>query len=427
MFFTCGPNEAMVVSGFCRSPPVMVAGGRVFVLPCIQQIQRISLNTLTLNVKSEKVYTRHGVPISVTGIAQVKIQGQNKEMLAAACQMFLGKTEAEIAHIALETLEGHQRAIMAHMTVEEIYKDRQKFSEQVFKVASSDLVNMGISVVSYTLKDIHDDQDYLHSLGKARTAQVQKDARIGEAEAKRDAGIREAKAKQEKVSAQYLSEIEMAKAQRDYELKKAAYDIEVNTRRAQADLAYQLQVAKTKQQIEEQRVQVQVVERAQQVAVQEQEIARREKELEARVRKPAEAERYKLERLAEAEKSQLIMQAEAEAESVRMRGEAEAFAIGARARAEAEQMTKKAEAFQMYQEAAQLDMLLEKLPQVAEEISGPLTAANKITLVSSGNGTVGAAKVTGEVLDILSRLPESVERLTGVSISQVNHKPLRTA
>uniref|UniRef100_A0A8I3MX11 Flotillin n=1 Tax=Canis lupus familiaris TaxID=9615 RepID=A0A8I3MX11_CANLF len=376
---------------------------------------------------------------------EVKIQGQNKEMLAAACQMFLGKTEAEIAHIALETLEGHQRAIMAHMTVEEIYKDRQKFSEQVFKVASSDLVNMGISVVSYTLKDIHDDQDYLHSLGKARTAQVQKDARIGEAEAKRDAGIREAKAKQEKVSAQYLSEIEMAKAQRDYELKKAAYDIEVNTRRAQADLAYQLQVAKTKQQIEEQRVQVQVVERAQQVAVQEQEIARREKELEARVRKPAEAERYKLERLAEAEKacllpflspsllflsvhrSQLIMQAEAEAESVRMRGEAEAFAIGARARAEAEQMAKKAEAFQLYQEAAQLDMLLEKLPQVAEEISGPLTSANKITLVSSGGGAMGAAKVTGEVLDILSRLPESVERLTGVSISQVNHKPLRTA
>ncbi|NP_001397051.1 flotillin-1 isoform 8 [Mus musculus] len=348
-------------------------------------------------------------------------------MLAAACQMFLGKTEAEIAHIALETLEGHQRAIMAHMTVE-IYKDRQKFSEQVFKVASSDLVNMGISVVSYTLKDIHDDQDYLHSLGKARTAQVQKDARIGEAEAKRDAGIREAKAKQEKVSAQCLSEIEMAKAQRDYELKKATYDIEVNTRRAQADLAYQLQVAKTKQQIEEQRVQVQVVERAQQVAVQEQEIARREKELEARVRKPAEAERYRLERLAEAEKAQLIMQAEAEAESVRMRGEAEAFAIGARARAEAEQMAKKAEAFQMYQEAAQLDMLLEKLPQVAEEISGPLTSANKITLVSSGSGTMGAAKVTGEVLDILSRLPESVERLTGVSISQVNHnKPLRTA
>uniref|UniRef100_A0A8C8S5S8 Flotillin n=1 Tax=Pelusios castaneus TaxID=367368 RepID=A0A8C8S5S8_9SAUR len=418
MFFTCGPNEAMVVSGFCRSPPVMVAGGRVFVLPCIQQIQRISLNTLTLNVKSEKVYTRHGVPISVTGIAQVKIQGQNKEMLAAACQMFLGKSESEITHIALETLEGHQRAIMAHMTVEEIYKDRQKFSEQVFKVASSDLVNMGISVVSYTLKDIHDDQDYLHSLGKARTAQVQKDARIGEAEAKRDAGIKEAKAKQEKLSAQYLSEIEMAKAQRDYELKKATYDIEVNTRKAESDLAYQLQVAKTKQRIEEQKMQVLVVERTQQIQLQEQEIIRKEHELEATVKKPAEAERYRLEKLAEAQRCQLIMQAEAEAETLRVKGEAEAFAIEAKARADAEQMAKKAEAFRQYQDAAMVDMLLEKLPQVAEEISKPLTSVKKITMVSSGNGDVGAAKLTGEVLEIMSKLPDTVEKLTGISISQ---------
>ncbi|XP_044161577.1 flotillin-1 isoform X2 [Bufo gargarizans] len=418
VFYTCGPNEAMVVSGFCRSPPVMIAGGRVFVLPCVQQIQRISLNTLTLNVKSEKVYTRHGVPISVTGIAQVKIQGQNKEMLAAACQMFLGKTENEVAHIALETLEGHQRAIMAHMTVEEIYKDRQKFSEQVFKVASSDLVNMGISVVSYTLKDIHDDQDYLHSLGKARTAQVQKDARIGEAVAKRDAGIKEAEAQQAKVSAQYISEIEMAKAQRDYELKKAMYDLEVNTRKAESDLAYQLQVAKTKQKIEEQKVQVQVVERAQQIQLQDQEISRKEKELEARIRKPAEAERYRLEKIAEAERLKLITEAEAEAESIRIKGDAQAYAVEVRARADALQMAKKAEAFEQYQEAAIVDMLLEKLPEVVEEISKPLTKVKKIKMVSSGGSEIGAAKVTGEVLDILNRLPETVEKLTGISISQ---------
>ncbi|XP_073455020.1 flotillin-1 [Aquarana catesbeiana] len=422
VFYTCGPNEAMVVSGFCRSPPVMIAGGRVFVLPCIQQIQRISLNTLTLNVKSEKVYTRHGVPISVTGIAQVKIQGQNKEMLAAACQMFLGKSENEVAHIALETLEGHQRAIMAHMTVEEIYKDRQKFSEQVFKVASSDLVNMGISVVSYTLKDIHDDQDYLHSLGKARTAQVQKDARIGEAVAKRDAGIKEAAALQEKVSAQYINEIEMAKAQRDFELKKAIYDLEVNTRKAESDLAFQLQVAKTKQKIEEQKVQVQVVERTQQIQLQDQEIMRKEKELEARIKKPADAERYRLEKLAEAERMKLITEAEAEAESIRVKGEAQAYAIEVRARADAEQMEKKAQAFQQYQEAAIVDMLMEKLPLIVDEISKPLTKVNKIKMVSSSGTEVGAAKITGEVLDILNRLPETVEKLTGINISQTMQK-----
>ncbi|XP_018087396.1 flotillin 1 S homeolog isoform X1 [Xenopus laevis] len=422
VFYTCGPNEAMVVSGFCRSPPIMVAGGRVFVLPCLQQIQRISLNTLTLNVKSEKVYTRHGVPISVTGIAQVKIQGQNKEMLAAACQMFLGKTEHEVAQISLETLEGHQRAIMAHMTVEEIYKDRKKFSEQVFKVASSDLVNMGISVVSYTLKDIHDDQDYLNSLGKARTAQVQKDARIGEALAKRDAGIKEAQAMQEKISAQYVNEIEMAKAQRNFELKKAAYDIEVNTRKAESDLAYQLQVAKTKQKIEEQKVQVEVVERAQQILLQDQEINRKEKELEAQIKKPADAERYRLEKMAEAERMKLVTEAEAEAEAIRVKGEARAYAIEVKARADAEQMAKKAEAFQDYQDAAIVDMLLEKLPEIAEEISKPLTQVKKIKMVSSGGSEVGAAKITGEVLDILNRLPDTVERLTGININQAGQK-----
>ncbi|KAF4103309.1 flotillin-1b [Onychostoma macrolepis] len=419
MFYTCGPNEAMVISGCGRSPPLLIAGGRVFVFPCIQQIQRISLNTLTLNVKSDKVYTRHGVPISVTGIAQVKIQGQNKEMLAAACQMFMGKSEGEIAQIALETLEGHQRAIIAHLTVEEIYQDRKKFSEQVFKVASSDLVNMGIGVVSYTLKDVHDDQNYLSSLGKARTAQVQRDARIGEAQFKRDAVIKEAHAMQEKISAQYKNEIEMAKAQRDFELKKAAYDVEVNTKKAESEMAYQLQVAKTKQRIEEEKMQVQVVERTQQITLQEQEISRREKELEAKVRKPAEAERYRIEKIAEAEKLQLIMEAEAEAETIRMRGEAEAFAVEAKGRAEAEQMAKKADAFKQYKEGAMVDMLLEKLPLMAEEISKPLCAANKVTMVSSGGSEVGAAKLTGEVLEIMSRLPSTVEKLTGVSISQV--------
>uniref|UniRef100_A0A8C9XFL2 Flotillin n=1 Tax=Sander lucioperca TaxID=283035 RepID=A0A8C9XFL2_SANLU len=383
MFYTCGPNEAMVVSGFCRSPPLMIPGGRVFVIPCVQQLQRISLNTLTLNVKSDKVYTRHGVPISVTGIAQMKIQGQNKQMLAAACQMFMGKSEAEIAQIALETLEGHQRAIIAHLTVEEIYKDRKKFSEQVFKVASSDLVNMGISVVSYTLKDVHDDQDYLHSLGKARTAQVQKDARIGEAKNKRDAVIREAHAMQEKVSAQYKNEIEMAKAQRDYELKKAAYDIEVNTKKAESEMAYQLQVAKTKQLIEEEKMQVQVVERTQQIMLQEQEISRREKELEAKVKKPAEAERYRLEKLAEAQRFSLVFSGKVPRPSsclLQMKGEAEAFAVEAKGRAEAEQMAKKAEAFQQYKDGAMVDMLLQQLPLMAEEISRPLCAANKVTM-----------------------------------------------
>jgi len=397
---------------------LLVPGGRAFVWPTIQQVQRISLNTMTLQVESAHVYTSQGVPVSVTGIAQVKVQGQNTELLMAACEQFLGKPENEIRRVALETLEGHQRAIMGSMTVEEIYKDRKKFSRQVFEVASSDLVNMGITVVSYTLKDVRDDEGYLKALGMARTAEVKRDARIGEADARADAQIKEAIAEEERLAARLANDIEIAKAQRDFELKKAAYDQEVQAKKAEAELAYELQAAKTKQRLKEEEMQIQVVERAQQILVQEQEILRKEKELDAKVRRPAEAEKFKLEKLAEAHRQRVILEAEAEAESIRLKGEAEAFAIEAKAKAEAEQMAKKAAAFKEYQEAAKVDMILNTLPKMAAEIAAPLSQAKKVTMVSSGDGEVGAAKLTGEVLTIMAKVPELVKALTGVDMGK---------
>jgi len=417
-FNTCGPNEAMVVSGCCLGKPLLVPGGRVFVWPGIQKIQRLSLNTMTLSIDSNNVYTQMGVAVSVTGVAQVKIQGQNEEMLQAACQQFLGKRDEEIQLIARETLEGHQRAIMGNMTVEEIYKDRKKFSKAVFEVASSDLVNMGISVVSYTLKDIRDEEGYLRSLGMARTAQVKRDARIGEAEARRDATIREAVAEEQRMRARYANDIEIAHAQRDFELKKASYDQEVETKKAQSELAYDLQAAKTKQRIKEEQMQIKVVERSQQISVQEQEIVRRERELEATIQKPADAEKYRLEKLAEANRNRMVLEAKANAESIQMKGDAEAFAIEAKAKAEAEQMAKKADAWKDFGEAAMVDMVLEAMPKVAAEIAAPLAQTKKVTMVSTGNGDVGASKLTGEVMDIMQRLPSVVNNMTGVDISK---------
>nr|CAH7763334.1 unnamed protein product [Callosobruchus chinensis] len=417
-FVTCGPNEALVISGCCHSKPLLIPGGRAFVWPFIQRIQRISLNTMTLIVDSPTVYTSQGVPISVTGIAQVKIQGQNAEMLLNACEQFLGKKESEIQHIALVTLEGHQRAIMGSMTVEEIYKDRKKFSKQVFEVASSDLVNMGITVVSYTLKDIRDEEGYLKSLGMARTAEVKRDARIGEAEARADAQIKEALAEEQRMASVFVNDAEIAKARRDFELKKAAYDAEVQARNAEAEMAYELQAAKTRQRIKEEQMQIKVVERTQQIQVQEQEIARKERELEATIRRPAEAEKFRLEKIAEANHKRVLLEAEAEAEATRLKGEAEAFAIQAKAAAEAEQMAKKAEAWKEYKEAAMVDMFLDVIPKIAAEVAAPLSQAKKITMVSSGNAEVGAAKLTGEVLDIVNRVPLLVKSMTGVDISR---------
>ncbi|KAL4218798.1 Flotillin-like protein 1 [Mactra antiquata] len=373
---------------------------------------------MTLTITSHGVYTKLGVAVDVTGVAQVKIQGQSQEMLASACELFLGKSESEVRKVAQETLEGHQRAIMGNMTVEEIYKDRKKFSKHVFDVASSDLVNMGICVVSYTLKDIRDEEGYLKSLGMARTAQVKRDARIGEAEANKDSGIKQAEAEERRMASRYANDIEIAHAERDFHLKKAAYDQEVFGKKAQSDLASDLQTAKTRQKIKDEEMQVKVIERTQQIQLQEQEITRRERELEARVRKPAEAEKYKMEKLAEADRNRVILEAEAESESVRVRGEAEAFAIEAKAKAEAEQMAKKADAWKDYQDAAMIDMILETLPKVAAEISAPLSQTKKVTMVSSGKGDVGVSKLTGEVLDIMEKMPGVVEKLTGINIQK---------
>jgi flotillin len=219
----------------------------------------------------------------------------------------------------------------------------------------------------------------------ARTAEVKRDARIGEAEARCDATIKEAIAEEQRMASRFLNDTDIAKAQRDFELKKAAYDVEVQTKKAEAEMAYELQAAKTKQRIKEEQMQIKVVERTQEILVQQQEMLRRERELEATVRRPAEAEKYRLEKLAEANKNRVILEAEAESEAVsyhnfylkkyspkiiflqfkiKIRGEAESFAIHAKAKAEAEQMAKKAEAYKEYREAAMIEMLLETLPKV---------------------------------------------------------------
>merc|ERR1712029_1056595 len=333
-----------------------------------------------------------------------------------------GKESHEIQRICLETMEGHQRAIMGNMTVEEIYRDRKTFSEKVFEVASKNLYEMGISVISYTLKDIRDEVGYLASLGQAQTAQVKKNAIVGEAEAKRDATIATAEAEKKRMEAKLLNDTEIAMSKRNFELKKATYDTEVNTAKAEAEMAYSLQAAKVQARIKEEEMQVKVVERQQNIAIQEQEILRKEKELDSKVRKPAEAEKFKLEKLAEAEKLRLILEAEAEAEAVALRGEAEAYAIEVKAKAEAEQMNKKAEAFKEYKEAALVEMMLKVLPQVAAEVSGPISQTKKITMVATGDGPIGANKMTQEVLDIMSSPPDTVKKMTGVDLTSAMTK-----
>ena len=414
-FHTTGPNQALVVSGQGREPKVVV-GGRVFVLPFLQRVQKLSLEVMTLTPSTSTVYTKQGVAVSVDGVAQVKVKGNS---ILQAAQQFLGKPLHEIEEVALQTLEGNQRAILGTMTVEEIYQDREGFATRVLEVGSSDMDNMGLEIVSYTIRDIQDEQGYLEALGIPRTAEVKRNATIAQAEADRDASIRSAQADQEAQSARFIADTAIAESERDFAVQKAAYDELTNARRASAELAYQLQEAKTKQEIRQEEIQIDVIERQKLIEVQKEEVQRREQELDATVRRPASAERFQLETIAEGNKARVIAEAEAEAESIRVTGQAEADAIRAKGIAEAEAMVKKATAWKEYGQAALIEQLFETLPKVAEAVAQPLSKTEKIVMIS-GNGDdsagIGASRITRDVTNVVAQLPAVIEALTGIDI-----------
>uniref|UniRef100_A0A673B515 Flotillin n=1 Tax=Sphaeramia orbicularis TaxID=375764 RepID=A0A673B515_9TELE len=362
---TVGPNEALVVSGACCGSDVKtyVVGGWAWAWWLISDTQRITLEIMTLQPRCEDVETAEGVAITVTGVAQVKVMTE-PDLLAVACEQFLGKSVMDIKAVVLQTLEGHLRSILGTLTVEQIYQDRDQFAKLVREVAAPDVGRMGIEILSFTIKDVYDKLDYLSSLGKTQTAAVQRDADIGVAEAERDAGIREAECKKEMMDVKFLADTKMADSKRELELQKAAFNQEVNTKKAEAQLAYELQAAKEQQKIRLEEIEIQVVQRKKQITIEEKEISRTDKELIATVKRPAEAEAFKMQQLAEGQKMKKVLIAQAEAEKIRKIGEAEATSIEAVGKAEAEKMRLKAEAYHHYGEAAKTALVLEALPKV---------------------------------------------------------------
>lgn len=447
-----GPNEVLVISGLPRIIRRedgtrfkvgfrMLKGGMTFVWPVIEKVDHLSLELMTLDVRTPEVYTIKGVPVIVDGIAQIKVKGDDIS-IATASEQFLSMTTAEIKNIALQTVEGHLRAILGTMTVEEIYSNRDAFASKVQEVASSDLANMGLTIVSFTIRDIRDNQGYLDALGKPRTAQVKRDAIIGEAEADRDSTIRSAQAFQEGQEAKFGADTLIAEAERDYQMKVADYTAMVNKQKAIADLAYDLQRYETAQSVKEQEIQVDVIEREKRIEVQDKEIQRRQRELTATIEKPAEAEKFRVLTLADAQRYKLQTEAtgvadavklegfatadviqktgESEAEANRARGIAQADVIKAQGFAEANAMEKKAAAWKQYNEAAIVQMFVDKLPEIASAIAQPLAKTDRIVIISNSGGPdgggAGASKVTKDVTDIIAQLPPVIESLTGVDM-----------
>merc|ERR1719443_84195 len=365
---------------------------------------------MTLNPVCDNVETKQGVPLTVTGVAQVKIMKEDK-FLEIAAEQFLGKKEDEIVETILQTLEGHLRAILGTLTVEEVYKDRDMFANLVRDIAKPDVGKMGIEILSFTIKDVYDNVDYLASLGKTQTAVVKRDAEIGVAQANRDAGIREAECEKSAMDIKYSTDTKIEDNSRGFKMQKANFDTEVNTAKAEAQMAYELQAAKIQQRIRNEEIQIQVVERRKQIEIEEQEIKRKEKELIATVKLPAEAEAYKVQTVAEGMRTKTVESARADGEKIRLIGAADARAVEAVGRAEAEKMRMKASAYKQYGDAAILSLVLESLPQIAAEVSAPLAKTDEIVLIG------GQDRTTAEISKLVGTLPPAIQALSGVDIT----------
>ena len=449
---TVGPDEALIVTGsYLGSKTVhtddsgnrikIIRGGGTFVFPVFQQSQPLSLLSSKLEVTTPEVYTEQGVPVMADGTAIIKIGGSISE-IATAAEQFLGKSKEDRENEAKEVLEGHLRSILGSMTVEEIYKNRDKFSQEVQRVASQDLAKMGLIIVSFTIKDVRDKNGYLDSLGKPRIAQVKRDADIATAEADKETRIKRAEAAKEAQKSEIERATEIALAEKENLLKVAEYRREQDIAKARADQAYELQTAVSKQEVMEQEMQIQIIERQKQIELEEKEILRREKQYDSEVKKKADADRYAIEQNAAAAKSREMAEADAEkyriearahadaekvrldgqakADSERAQGESEAEIIRLKGLAEAEAKRKIAEAFEQYGQAAVLDMIVRMMPEYAKQIASPLANIDKITVVDTGGGEGGGAnKITSYATNLMSTLQETLKASSGIDVKEM--------
>ncbi|WP_376790723.1 flotillin family protein [Thermoflexus sp.] len=389
-----GPNEVLVVSG--RKRKVVDPDGRkrivgyrlvrggTFVWPILERVQRLSLELLTIEIQTADAYTAQGVRVAVDAVAQVKVKG-DEASIAAAAEQFLSRSKDDIRRVALQVIEGHLRAILGTMSVEDLYLRRAEFAQRVREAARQDLERMGLDILSLTVRHIADEQGYLDAVGRPRIAQVRQQAAIAEAEADRVARI--------------------ARLEADRAVEEARRELEA--RRAEADLAYELHRYRVAQAVKREEMAVHRVEKELAIEIEEKEIERKQRELTATVELPAEAEKRRILALADAERYRLEAEAMGHAEHIRATG-----------RAEAEAMRSKAAAWREYNEAALTQMIVDILPELAKALAEPLSRTERIILIGDGHGA-GISRFTGDLAQALAQLPVIVEALTGLNLPSI--------
>ena len=429
MYQKAGPNEALIRYG--AGGPKVIIGHGAMIWPVIQHTRSLSLELMSFDVApSQDLYTKQGVAVTVEAVAQIKVRSDMQSIMTSA-EQFLSKTPPQREGLIRLVMEGHLRGIIGQLTVEQIVKEPEMVGERMRATCAEDMSKMGLEVVSFTIKEVRDKNEYITNMGRPDIVRIKRDAEIAAAEAERDTAIKraialresavaKAAADQERVLAETMSLGKQAEAQRDLDIQKAQYTEQSRKQEAQADKAYELQTNVMQQKVIAEQVRVIQIEKEAQVKVQEAEIQRNEKELIATVLKKSEIEAQRIGNMANAEKARTIAEAEGRAQAIRTQGEAEASIIFQKGEAEAKAMNIKAEAYQEWSQAAVVDKLITNMADVVRAMAEPLNNIDKITIVSTGDGAgVGASKLTGEMTQIAAQVPALFEALSGMKMSDL--------
>ena len=429
LFRKAGPHEALIVYGL-RGTRIVKGRGTV-IFPMIETYRQLSLQLMSFDVAPQQdLYTKQGVAVTVEAVAQIKVKS-DPESIQTAAEQFLTKTDQAREGLIRLVMEGHLRGIIGQLSVEQIVKEPEMVGDRMRATCADDMNKMGLEVISFTIKEVRDQNEYITNMGRPDVARIKRDAEIASAEAERDTAIRRADAvraaavaraqsDQERVLAEALSLAAQAEAQRDLEIRKAQYNETVKRQQAQADKSYDIQANIMQQQVAAEAVKIRQVEKEQEIKVQEAEILRHEKELISTILKNAEIEKQRMEMLAEAGRRKMTIEAEGAAYATRAQGEADAEIILKKGEAEAKAMNVKAEAYLEWNQAAVVDKLISSLPEVVRAMAAPLANIDKITIISTGDGnSTGMSKITGDMTKMAAQIPTLFETLSGMQMSDL--------
>ncbi len=404
------PNVALIVSGRRHRYKVksetgkdvvkkfgyrIVRGGATFVIPFFERVDKLSLGIMQVDIKTSSfVPCQEYIGVKVDGVANIKI-GSDSVSVATAAEQFLGWKQAEIAQVATQVLEGNMREIIGRMTISDLVQNRDKFAIETQSAATADMRNMGLEIVNITIQDFEteNNNEALNALSRKNVEEKNRDARIATATADREANQAEAAAAALK-----------AEQDKDRDLRIAQARAETDRAKAEADLAYEVQQENARKALETERADAEMIKLQKETELQAQRVQIERERLSVEIREKAEAERDA--RIAKAEADLVTAQKEAEANLIKAEKEAEGIRL--KGEAEAEAMLKKAEAMKQYGQAAMMQMVIDKLPEMAKAVSEPLSKTEKIILFGEGGASSMAKDTAGTMMQTFEAVKESV-------------------